>query len=347
MQANPFRTVLPAALCAAGFLYANCALAQDSWNEAETMPPRVESDDEGIISLSWENDLFSNSDDNYTNGVRIAYLSPEDTIPMWLDRAANNVPLFSNNGHKRWHVAFGQSMFTPNDLSVRALQVNDRPYAGWTYGSIGMISDTGRHLENLQLTLGVVGPASGADDVQDFVHDLVGSPDPQGWDNQLKNELGVMITYERKWRNMVELTPFGLGVDVTPSLGASIGNVYTHAAAGAVVRLGYDLPSDYGPPLISPNLPGSDFFIPTQRFGWYLFTGIEARAVARNIFLDGNTFTDSHSVDKRNFVGGLQAGAAISIGDVRVAYTHIFRTEEFKRQPDNDQYGALNVSWRF
>lgn len=324
---------------AAVLLYAPAAFAQE--------PARPQEDYEGILTFSLENDLFTNSDDNYTNGVRMSYLSPENNIPDWLSETADAMPFFSSNGHKRWHVALGQSMFTPEDLSVRTLQVNDRPYAGWLYGSVGVISDTGRRLENLQLTLGMVGPASAADDAQDFFHHLIGSPDPQGWDNQLKNEAGVVLTYERKWRNLYEYSPSGLGVDITPSLGGSVGNVYTHAAVGAVARIGFDLPSDYGPPLISPNLPGSDFFMPTQDFGWYLFAGVEGRAVARNIFLDGNTFQDSHSVDKRPFIAGLQAGIAFTFEDMRIAYTHIFRTEEFKGQGENDKYGALSVSFRF
>jgi lipid A 3-O-deacylase len=199
-------------------------------------------------------------------------------------------------------------MFAPKDLTISALQINDRPYAGWLYGTIGVISDTGAQLDNLQLTLGMVGPASGAAEAQHIVHKAIGSPIPQGWGNQLNNEPGLILTYERKWRNIYEQTPFGIAVDITPSLGGSVGNIYTHAAAGAVARIGYDLPSDYGPPLIRPNLPGSDFFIPTRKIGWYIFAGVEGRAVARNIFLDGNTFSDSHSVDKKMLVGGAQGG---------------------------------------
>lgn len=314
---------------------------------AEEPVLRQEEDHEGIFSFSLENDLFSGKDGNYTNGVRFAFLSAENNIPDWLEDSANSLPFFASEGHKRWSAAFGQSMYTPDTISQRTLQPNDRPYAGWLYGSVGIISDTGYRLDNLQLTLGMVGPSSAADDSQDLVHHIIGSQDPQGWDNQLRDEVGVVLTYERKWRGLYEFSPFGLGVDFTPSLGGSIGNVFTHAAAGAVVRFGYDLPADYGPPLIRPSLPGSDFFMPNREFGWYLFAGVEGRAVAHNIFLDGNTFRDSHSVDKEIFVGGLQLGVAFMIHDVRLAYTHILRTDEFKGQQNPDEFGAVTVSWRF
>jgi len=37
----------------------------------------------------------------------------------------------------------------------------------------------------------------------------------------------------------------------------------------------------------------------------YLFAFVDGRAVGRDIFLDGNTFTDSHSVTRKTFVGDL------------------------------------------
>ncbi|MGE3714169.1 MAG: lipid A deacylase LpxR family protein [Alphaproteobacteria bacterium] len=334
--------VLAAAMLLVGST--NYAAAKDGKEDTLLRPY---ADYEGTLSFSLENDIFSGEDDNYTNGVRISYLSAENNIPNWLEETANTLPFFSERGHKRWHVALGQSMFTPSDITQRQLQPNDRPYAGWLYSSVGVISDTGYRLDNLQLEVGVLGPASGADITQDFVHDLIDSNDPQGWDNQLDNEPGIILTYERKWRGLYEFSPFGMGVDITPSVGGSVGNIYTHAAVGTVVRVGYDLPSDYGPPLIRPNLPGSDFFIPNREFGWYLFAGLEGRAVARNIFLDGNTFSSSHSVDKRPFVGGVQAGIAFIIYDTRISYTHLIRTQEFQGQREKDEFGSLAVSFRF
>ncbi len=238
-------------------------------------------------------------------------------------------------------------MFAPDDLTQKTLIRDDRPYAGMLYGSMGLMTDTGYRLDNLQLTIGLIGPASGAAQTQDFVHDIGNFIDPQGWDNQLENEVGFTLTYERKWRGIYQLSPFGWAVDVTPHIGASLGTIHTHATTGATFRLGYDLPADYGPPLIRPSVTGSDFFVPTQEIGWYLFAGFEGRAVARNIFLDGNTYRDSHSVDKYPLIGGVQAGIAFTYQNTRIAYTHIFRTKEFEGQDDGDEFGAITVSYRF
>ncbi len=305
-----------------------------------------EEDDKGIFNVVIENDLFAGSDSDYTNGIRFAWMSSEENMPLLARQIANILPL-AGDGNKRISIAAGQSMFAPEDLSRRDLVVGDQPYAGWLYGSVGMVSDTGKTLDNVMLTLGVVGPLSLAEPSQKFVHHVVGSPQPNGWDNQLKNEPGIVLTYERKWRSIYEISPFGLSADVTPHAGMNLGNINTDAAVGATFRLGYDLPADYGPPRIRPSLPGSDFFVPTEDLGAYLFTTIGERAVARNIFLDGNTFRDGPSVDKKNFVTSLQVGAAVTYFDTRISYTQVFMTKEYNTQKHPSVFGALTLSQRF
>jgi hypothetical protein len=305
-----------------------------------------EKDDKGIFNVVIENDIFAGSDSDYTNGIRFAWMSSEENMPMLARRIANILPL-AGAGNKRISIAAGQSMFAPEDLSRRDLVVGDQPYAGWLYGSVGMVSDTGKTLDNVMLTLGVVGPLSLAESTQKFVHHVTDSPKPNGWDNQLKNEPGIVLAYERKWRSLYEISPFGLDADVTPHAGVNLGNINTDATVGTTFRLGFDLPADYGPPRIRPSLPGSDFFVPTEEFGGYLFTTIGERAVARNVFLDGNTFTDSASVSKKNFVTSLQVGAAVTYGATRLSYTQVFMTKEYDTQKHPSVFGALTLSHRF
>jgi hypothetical protein len=94
-------------------------------------------------------------------------------------------------------------------------------------------------------------------------------------------------------------------------------------------------------------VPGSDFFIPTSGFSWYLFAAVEGRAVARNIFLDGNTFEDSRSVDKKPLVGDLSAGVALFWSDdFRMDASATYRTKEFDGQDGNRViFGGFNISF--
>ena len=307
---------------------------------------RVIEDDKGIFNVVIENDIFAGDDRDYTNGIRFSWLSSEENMPQLARSAARWLP-FADDGNKRISIAAGQSMFAPDVIGARTPNPKDHPYAGWLYGSIGMVTDTGNTLNNVMLTLGVVGPLAYAEQTQKFVHHITNSPQPKGWGSQLKNEPGVILTYERKWRKIYEFSPFGLGTDFTPHVGFNLGNVNTDGSVGATLRLGYDLPADYGPPRIRPSLPGSDFFIPTKTLGGYLFTTVDTRAVAQNIFLDGNTFKDSPHVNKKKLVNSLQLGTAVTYGQTRLSYTHVLLTKEYTSQRRKPAFGALTLSHRF
>src|SRR5690606_29516762 len=135
-----------------------------------------------------------------------------------------------------------------------------------------------------------------------------------------------------------------LDLEVIPHAGAAIGNIHTHANAGATLRFGKNLQRDYGPPHIQPSLPGSGHFQASRHFSWYAFAGVEGRLVARNIFLDGNSFRNSRHVRKEPWVGDLQFGLALIWPGLRLTYTHVLRSQEFREQREADNYGSFTLS---
>lgn len=310
-----------------------------------------EEDRRGTWTFVLENDAFAGTDRHYTNGIHLSWLSASDDVPGAARVAASWLPfLLDPEGKRRIGYNFGQSMFTPSDIEIREAQPDDRPWAGYLYGGIALLSETPRTLETLELDIGVVGPASFAEQAQKTWHELIGVSHPEGWNNQLKNEPTVALIYERKWRE--EIWQFAVpgsdfGIDVTPHVGAALGNVFTYASTGLGVRIGEDLPADFGPPRIRPSMPGSGFFELDDRFGWYFFASAEGRAVARNIFLDGNTFTDSASVDKLPFVADLQIGLAFMMRRARISVAQVYRTREFRTQNAPDRFGVISLSLKF
>ena len=309
--------------------------------------PAVAADplDGSQLSMTVENDLFNGTDQYYTNGVRLGWTSALDDVPLNLKRAA--APLMGGYGKTRWHVSLGQNLYTPDDITTDPANPDDRPYAAWLYGSIGLVNDTGDAQTSAMLFVGTTGEPALGEPTQDFVHDLIGSKDPQGWDSQINAEPTLMLLYERKWtaRPIGEVT--GMAVDLQPHVSGAVGNVFTYGAAGLTVRFGQDLPGDYGPPRIQPQTPGSDYFTPVDDFGWYLFAGAEGRAVAYNMFLDGNTYRDSASVDREILVADFSAGVVVNLGNARLSYTQVVRTPEFDGQDDLSTFGAVGLSWRF
>ena len=69
--------------------------------------------------------------------------------------------------------------------------------------------------------------------------------------------------------------------------------------------------------------------------------------IAHNLFLDGNNFRDSHSVDREDWVSDLQAGFVWTNRRFRVGYTYVIRSREFKDQDERDIFGSLTLSAHF
>lgn len=310
----------------------------------------------GALTLYFENDAFSSTDRDYTNGMRLSWTSP--SLKQFSDDAHvggvaglfDGAPWMGDAGYDRnVAISIGQSMFTPVDVRNPALVPNERPYAGWLYVGLGLVWKKPTVKNTLLFNIGVVGPWSLAEETQRLVHDALGQRSPQGWDNQLGNEVGINMSYERKWRLHHNPDNHGMGWDFLPYVGATLGNVYTHGTLGGELRFGHNLPDDFGTGAISDSAttptPMESSAKPwAHRFGWHLFARAEGRAVARNIFLDGNTFRNSHSVDKNPFVADLSLGFAINWRNSKLSYAYIYRTCEFKGQPDEQIFGSITLS---
>lgn len=304
---------------------------------------------DGFWSLQLENDLFGSGNDRfYSHGTEISYLRP-GAPPPWLGKIAARLPFFELGDTQAVQFSLGQQIFTPQDTQATELLTDDRPYAGWLFGnaellSLYRISDTHQIGNLLGVTVGVVGPAALGEQIQNGWHDLIGVERSRGWDNQLNNEIGINLNYTRRWRRF-DTAPLGTEFETAPHVTLALGNVYTYAAGGVMLRWGRGLKNDYSPPNIRPGFPGLPYMRPSNRPGWYLFAGVEARVIARNLFLDGNTFVDSHSVDKRPVVADLQFGLAYQFSDLRIALSNVWRSTEFKGQPENTRFGGINLSF--
>lgn len=312
----------------------------------------------GVYNVYYENDLVSGTDLNYTSGLKLSWVSAnlrsyvdDPCLPSWVRKL---------NGWSKWLqpgdfparnmvVIGGQAMYTPGDPKRTDLIEDDRPYAGWLYLGLAWNARDELHMNTVELDVGMVGPASMAQETQNLVHGLRDLERFAGWDNQLRNELGVQIVGERKTRAFVYDARSGPRVDVITHYGATVGNVKTHLNAGAEVRIGSWLPNDFGTSSIRPT---SDSNAPLMvaagrrlsNRGAHVYAAFDARIVARDIFLDGNTFVDSHSVDKRYFVGDLAVGIVWQWQGGKVAYSHIVRSRQFREQPESHSFNSFIVS---
>ena len=304
----------------------------------------------GTLEIYEENDRVRKSDRNYTQGLRITFTTADRQMPNWVDK----IPYIDKENYTaNLSLFIGQDIYTPRDITIPTLTVDDQPYAGWLYGGFAVNRRNNRKLVRIEFSFGVVGPASWADEVQTEWHRLIGVELPEGWGHQLKNEPTINITYHRKWKVRELELPQKL-VDrafegqFLPHVGWALGNVYTHLNVGNTIRFGYNLPDDFGRGTIGQGGPPA-LGVLERRSNWsvYLFGGVDGRFVIRNIFLDGNTFTNSHSVDKERFAGDLKFGLAVGWKRLSISLTHVIRSREFQTQRSQHEFGSLNIGYKF
>ena len=297
----------------------------------------------GRLSFYLENDLFARTDRYYTNGVKFTWISHD----RWLR---------SDNERFQRAVSFslGQNMYTPDTIEKADLIEDERPYAGYTYLEIGFHKRDMRIMDSLEFSIGIVGPHSFAEQTQKIIHFLTGAIPPEGWDHQLKDEFVLGVTFDRKWKLIRWGGGRRLSFELLSHGGGSLGNVITAAGAGLQFRLGWRLPDDFGTFPIRPGgesiafddeiLSGPDN---DHGFGFHALLSLEGQAVLRNLFLDGNTFQESHRVEKKPLVADIVVGVRAIFRKVKVSYVYVYRTRQYTTQKRKEIFGSWNISLSF
>lgn len=325
------------------------SLAQELPYE-DRLAEELSTTDTDFFTFTLENDSLGNgADQNYTSGVRISYFNHSANPPEFAKNIAEYIPTFDINETTSTSYSFGQNLYTPKDISTPIANPNDRPYAAFLYASAGLTSVTNNHSDDLEITIGVIGPLAFGEGAQKSIHKILKAEEPKGWDHQLSNEPGLILSWQRQWPEAYTHDIGKLTFRAMPHTGASLGNVYTYGAGGVTFQLTPKRFQWQSQPLrVRPSIPGNGFFIvPEKNFAWSLFAATEGRAMGRNIFLDGNSFESSPSVDKKILVGDASLGARIIYGKAQLSYTLNWRSKEFEGQEDTSVFGAMTLGYRF
>lgn len=300
------------------------------------------------INVLIENDADIRTDEAYSHGAKFSLLYLRTDIKNSL----LHIP-FTNytEGDNYISFSYAQQLFTPEDIKATELVLEDRPYAGYMNIQSALHNSYNNRLKSLIIQVGIVGPSSQMETVQEFVHGLIGSPMPQGWEHQLHDELIFQLNYGEK--NYYDLGKIAsLDSVLISEYGFELGNASTKLYGGAIYRFGWGISKDYGPysidnhsyskiPLILENV--------SYKNEWdFCFNfGLKANAIAHNIFLDGNRDGMSHSVKKKSFVLDVTYGFSLVYENMSLDYIRTHATKEFKEQKNYLGYGSLEFSYNF
>jgi len=147
--------------------------------------------------FSYDNDFFTSSDYNYTQGY-----SFEFSHPALKNNPINYLLYTPKNSKKQYGLTVEHIGFTPKSLSQSEIQFGDRPYASAIMlKSFLMTIDTIHKFRFVSsLNLGLIGPGAFGKEMQVEIHRATENVIPQGWHNQVKNDLvfNYEINYEKQ-----------------------------------------------------------------------------------------------------------------------------------------------------
>lgn len=270
----------------------------------------------GTLRFELDNDMVWKKDSNFTNGWSLQYHTvryknwKEARLPRFIKWVGKHFPTLDNDDSiVRNSHGIGQNMITPGNLNAEVPQEGDLPYAGTLTYSLSWQSFNRQTARNLQMSIGVLGEPSLAEQFQKFVHNDLGLGDnPKGWDTQRDTEpilnigyqyalrLGHLGDYNNGWAGQLTLAP-----------SASLGNLFTAAELILALRFGWNILEGFN---AYPAPPGRGLFqasyLPKKPsaspHGLEIILGARGTGMAYSVIYDGSIITgDDRSVDRNNF----------------------------------------------
>ncbi|MEM7564507.1 MAG: lipid A deacylase LpxR family protein [Pseudomonadota bacterium] len=326
-------TALQVTVLLLAFLKAPQLLAETNWH-----------------AITWDNDAFVGTDNGYTAGLYYTWFDTQDGNDPEIGFLASSM---------RWSLAehakpigsvssktIGQAMITPEDISLEDPPETDLPYAGLLYFNDTHISVyPGGFADLIGVTIGITGEYSLAGDTQEFLHSIIGSEEPKGWDTQIDDEIVFRFNRGRVWKGWTS----GSGKqDILISADAAIGTISSYLGGSIIWRYGQGLSRSYATVLLSNDRSANPVAVSS---GWHWFAGTGFRYTANTIFLDGNTYTDSRKIEdwEHNQVP-ITIGFSYASRNWSFAYAlndlNVIDNNDSDVVDEYSRYGTITFAWR-
>lgn len=306
-------------------------------------------DKENWISITIDNDAFVGNDSGYSNGLFVSTFEVNKTPTNQPDNDFWVTPLMWSMPKDKFTMtanaySFGQQLNTPSDIKIENPSLNELPYSALLAMSNSYITITPEYADLATTTIGLVGPMALGEEVQTFVHKIIGANEPKGWDTQIKNEVVFEFARARSYRAWSSQDNH---FDALVNGRATLGTIETSASVGGFIRYGRNLEQSHATTLLS----ASRITNPIAVDGWYVFLGASFGYMYNNIAVDGNTFRDSRSINYQNDYVSLTTGFAYTWRDLSITFAindfNILEDDTDEQAlADLTEFGTISFSWK-
>lgn len=241
------------------------------------------------LTIREENDFFTRSDQYFSNGTQFGVILNRPLMGF----TRKILPVLSSFHDLEYGISLTQNIYTPQRIEETVFLENDRPYAGTLFLSLSRTAakKNGRLILRNELSAGILGHQSQANDIQRIFHTLSNSKIPNGWENQIPT--AILFNYQLDLSTLViQKGPFALLSGGKINTGTMLNDL----AAGATVRFGF-----------LPEI-GQSFFQHGKKITAYLFAGGEQKYVVYNRLLTTGFEKGEHPIEEwaKTFQYGLE-----------------------------------------
>ncbi|MDG5492418.1 lipid A deacylase LpxR family protein [Psychroserpens sp. SPM9] len=188
-------------------------------------------DSDNYFRFNYDNDYFAASDENYTQGYNLEFVSP-----FFKGNPINSLLIKPEDFDLKYALAIEHIGFTPDDYELPDIQFGDRPFAAaiMLKNSVVGKSTVKKLRLHTSLSLGLIGPGAFGEEMQVGIHKATGNKTPRGWRHQIKND--VVVNYNLGIEK--QLINFNSLLSIQVQSNVSIGTLFTHISAGTNVVFG-------------------------------------------------------------------------------------------------------------
>jgi len=279
----------------------------------------------------YDNDYFSGTDENYTQGYNF-----ELVAPFLKKNPINYLFIKPKNSESRYGLAIEHIGFTPPTIGSPEIQFGDRPFAAAIMlKSFVIATDTLKKSRLLSsFNLGLIGPGAFGKEMQVGIHKITGNTIPQGWRNQIRNDL--VLNYEMSYEKQLIRTGdyFSLQANST----ARLGTLFTNASVGINTTVGL-----INSPFSAKNKK--------KKFQFYGYSQVSGNLIGYDATLQGGVFNKESpytiSADEiERFTGQFNYGLVLKTKTLYFEYSRTVLTREFETGTPT-KWGGIRIGFTF